>query len=439
MDIKRRDFFTLAAGAAAVPVIGMPAAASGSTSSSPSSSDSAVGKPWAGWQKGHFQFHAIHTGAAESLFVIYPDGTSMMIDCGGHAAINRGKLAVPVLPNGKRYAGEWVARYIERVNPSKCDVDYLVVSHFHSDHTGCEGFHAGRTAERRPDYFLSGIAQVAETIHFKKAVDRGWPNYDDPIPLDPSSDESSLGNTRNLYRYLMRRDHLKIEKFRLGDKGQFAPLKDPSACPDFAISNLSVNGKILMPDGSVRDLYADRIAREHPKVLNENGMSLGMIFSYGAFKLYTAGDFSDWWKEPDGSRVDIESEFAKALPPVDVAKINHHGYKSMTTPIVAALRPRVWFTCVWDQLHNTADSLERISDRTAYPGDRLIAPSVFPAERRWQDLDREFVKDIAKESFAGGHVVFDVPPGGKEYSLSYITADDESMKVTGVYHFKSRS
>ena len=397
-----------------------------------------AGRPWSGWQRGHFQLHAIYTGAAESMFLIYPDGTTMLLDCGGHAAINRGKLAVPVLPGGDRLAGEWVARYVARVNPNGRDVDYLVVSHFHSDHTGCAGFHAGRTSGRGEDYFLSGLAQVAETIRFRKAVDRGWPDYDDPIPLDPSADESSLGNTRKLFRYLIRRDGLTVEKFRLGATDQFAPLRDPAACPGFSVRNVCGNGRVALPDGSVRDLYAARIARERPNALNENGMSLGLVVTQGAFRLFTAGDFSDGWTDPDGTRVSIEDELAKAVPPVDVAKTNHHGYHSMPRPLVAALRPRVWFSCVWDQLHDTADTLARLSDRTAYPGDRLIAPGVFPAERRWEDLGRPFVADVAPESFACGHLVFDVPPGGADYTLTYLTADDESMRVTGTYRFTSK-
>ena len=435
MNIKRREFLSLAA-VATVSSTCKPALA---VQGSASADDPLVGKAWPGWRKGNFQLHAIYTGVAESMFLIYPDGTTMLLDCGGHAAINRGRLAVPAMPNGNRLAGEWVARYIERVNPHGCDVDYLVVSHFHSDHTGCEGFHGGRTQGRGEDYFLSGLAQVAETIRFKMAVDRGWPNYDDPIPLDPSADESSMGNTRKLFRYLTRRDGLKVEKFRLGATDQLAPVRAPSACPGFSVRNLCANGRFVLPDGTVRDLYADRIAREHLMALNENGMSLGMIFTYGGFRLYTAGDFSDRWQNPDGSKSDIETEFAKAVPSVDVAKVNHHGYRSMSTPLVAALRPRVWFSCVWDQLHDTADSLERMTDRSAYPGDRLIAPGIFPAERRWEDLGKPFVDDIAKEAFAGGHVVLDVPPGGKTYMLAYLTADDESMKVTGIYRFNSRS
>ena len=44
----------------------------------------------------------------------------------------------------------------------------------------------------------------------------------------------------------------------------------------------------------------------------------------------------------------------------------------------------------------------------------------------------------APESFEAGHVVLTVAPGGKKYRLAYVTADDESMKVTGTYDFVSK-
>ena len=427
MDLDRRSFVGLSGAAFATLACGPAFAAA--------AKDPAVGKPWAGWKKGHFQLHAIYTGVAESLFLIYPDGTTMLLDCGDHAAINRGKLAVPVLPDGRRHAGEWIARYVERVNPSGRDVDYMVISHFHSDHTGCEGWHAGKTSGRGEDYFLSGFAQAAETLRFRTAVDRGWPTYDDPVPLAKDYDEGSLGNILKLYRHLQARDGLKIEKFRLGVEDQFLPRKDAAACAGFGIRNICANGRIVFPDGTVRDLYADRLGGGRPKSLNENGMSLGMLVTYGKFRLFTAGDFSDRWNGADGVRHDIEREFAAALLPVNVAKINHHGHHSMSPELVKALRPQVWFSSVWDQLHNTADTMERLADRSLYPGDRLIAPGIFPAERRWEDRDKPWFGDLATESFAGGHIVLDVPPGGESYSLSYLAADDESMTVTGVFRF----
>ena len=75
-----------------------------------------------------------------------------------------------------------------------------------------------------------------------------------------------------------------------------------------------------------------------------------MIFTYGDFKFYTAGDFSDGWELPNGKRFEIEDAIADVVEPVSVAKINHHGHMSMTDKLVAALRPRVVVNNVWDQL-----------------------------------------------------------------------------------------
>ena len=426
--MNRREFIGSALGAcgaiASAPAPGVTAAAADA---------GLVGRKWPGWKKGHFQVHSIYTGVAESLFLVYPDGTSMLLDCGDHAAINRGDLAVPVLPSGSRHAGEWIARYVERVNPNGRDVDYMVVSHFHSDHTGCESWHAGRAAG---GYFLSGFAQAAETLRFRKAVDRGWPRYDEPLPLAKDADSGSLGNMLGLYRTLKERDGLLVEKFRLGAEDQFRPLRDESACGGFSVRNICANGKIAAPDGTVRDLYAERIAQTKPGAVNENGMSLGMIFTAGKFRLFTAGDFSDGWRQPDGRWFFIEDALAEVVPRVQVAKINHHGHHAVIGRLAAALSPQVWFSCVWDQLHNTADTMEAIAGATA--GRKLYCPGILPAERRWQDRNAGWMKDVAEECFQGCHVVVDVAPGGEEYDVAFVAARDESMKVCGVRHFTSR-
>ena len=52
---------------------------------------------WQGWEKGHFQVHFLYTGAGECMFLIFPDGTTAMIDCGGFDSFRRGKLALPIL------------------------------------------------------------------------------------------------------------------------------------------------------------------------------------------------------------------------------------------------------------------------------------------------------------------------------------------------------
>ena len=392
-----------------------------------------AGKPLPAWKPGEFQVHFIYTGVCESMFWIMPDGTTMLLDCGDHPAINRGKKAVWVLPNGNTHAGEWIARYVTRVNPAKTAVDYMMLSHHHSDHGGRDDWGAGTRKWKGQKLSVSGFLHAADTLKFDTCFDRGWPDFNDPIPNE-LCDASCYRHMRQTFEYLAERDGLKMDKFNVGAVNQVALRRNAAAFPGFKITNITGNGKVLRRDGTLRDLYEEL---HGAKRLNENGMSLGLMVQYGPFRFYTAGDFSDSPRLPDGSRRNIETELAKELDPVDVAKVNHHGHYSMPIALVAALRPRVWTACMWDQLHITADSLERMCDRAAYPGERLVAAGVFSPLRRFEDAGKAFLSDIAPEAFAAGHVVLTVAPGGATYSIAYVTADDESMKVTGAYDFAS--
>ena len=407
--------------------------AASATTARPGKSHSLVGKRLPAWREGEFQVHFIYTGVAESMFWILPDGTSMLLDCGDHQAIERGRNAVWVLPSASRHAGEWVARYVERVNPHGRDVDYMMLTHHHSDHGGMEGWGAGVREWKGRRLSTSGFLQAADTLKFKVGFDRGWPDFNDPIP-DELCDEECLPHIKDTIAYLGERDGLTMERFRVGAVNQVAMRHDAAAYPTFSIVNITGNGKILCRDRSVRDLYAEMHDAEK---LDENGMSLGLLVQYGPFRFFSAGDFSDKIRLPDGSCRDIEAELAKELDPVDVAKMNHHGWRSMPKQLVAALRARVWAACVWDKLHMTADALENVCSRSIYQGPRLVAPTVFTPARRIEDAGSPYLADIAPESFEAGHVVLTVAPGGETYSIVYVTADDESMTVTGAYDFVS--
>ena len=395
-----------------------------------------AGSTWQGWHAGAFQVHFIYTGVAESMFFIMPDGTTMLLDCGDHNAIGRGKLAVPVLPDAKRHAGEWIARYVERVNPGGRQVDYIMLSHYHSDHGGCSRFYASKEERNGKPYFLSGFSQAAETLRFGKAFDRAWPDYTDPIPLLDFMSADNVEHMKQFYEDQSLHHGLKIEKFQVGAQNQIALLRKPQKYRNFTVRNITGNGRIATKDGGIRDLYAERKLNP-PTHFNENGMSLGMIFSYGPFRFYTAGDFSDRWKREDGTILDIESELAKEISHCHVAKINHHGHYSMPAPLIAALRSQVYISCVWDQLHNVAPVMERLYDRTIYQGDRIVCPGIFPKERKAEDNGKSFLSLIPNAAFEGGHVILNVSDNGKRYSISYLSAQDESMTVRSTIDFQT--
>ena len=168
-----------------------------------------VGETWGGWKLGEFQVHFIYTGVAESMFMIFPDATTMLLDCGDHAAVTRLELALPVLPNPGRLAGDWIARYVTRVNPNGADVDYMMTSHWHTDHTGSPEWQSSRVLKRgeKPTGLVrSGFGLAVETLHFRKAIDRGWPDYDDPVPEYPAEERACIELMKQVYAFLAKRD-----------------------------------------------------------------------------------------------------------------------------------------------------------------------------------------------------------------------------------------
>ena len=386
------------------------------------------------WRTGEFKIHFIHTGAAESIFMVFPDGTSALLDCGGFPAINRGRLAVPVLPGGDRHSGEWIARYVLRANPNGPDVDYMIVSHFHADHAGTPGWCRGHASAKDGGYALSGFAEAAQWLRFKVAIDRGWPDYRDPMPEISCPEVLEL--MKSLYANLARRDGLRVEKARLGAADQIVPLRRPAECRDFSVRTICANGKIAMKDGTIRDVFGPHAHR--CRTVPENAMSIGHVITYGDFTFFTAGDFCDVFREKN-YYVRFDDDLAEAVGHADVAKVNHHGCDSMSARLVAALSPRVWTACVWDQLHMSRSTMALLADRSLYPGKRLIAPGVFTAERRLKDAREAWMADVATETFGGAHVVVTVPPGGREYSVAFLDAGDERSTLLGERRFKSRT
>lgn len=278
---------------------------------------------------------------------------------------------------------------------------------------------------------MSGFSQAAQILNFHKAIDRCYPDDD---PTLRWADRDTVGLMRDFYAYMQKHKGLQVEKFRLGATDQIVQLHNPSAYPSFKVRNICANGCIAYPDGRIKDLFeAKKLAGKDIK--NENAMSLGMVFSYGPFRFYTAGDFSARFKDPDGTPRFIEDDIADVCGSVNVAKVNHHGHNSMSPKLVSSLSPQVWVSCVWDQLHNLPPCMELLSDRSIYPDDRVICPTIMPEERRVKDGDAVWMKDVAKASYEGGHVVVNVEKGGSRYSVSYLTASDESMLVRSVLHF----
>ena len=89
------------------------------------------------WQEGWMDIHHIATGKGENTFFVFPDGTTMLVDLGDET---NGRFKCPAYPDASRTPAQWVARYIGHFAADTPGgdktVDYLELSHFHSDHMG---------------------------------------------------------------------------------------------------------------------------------------------------------------------------------------------------------------------------------------------------------------------------------------------------------------
>ena len=67
-----------------------------------------VGQALPPWTPGTLDIHQINTGRGNSALLIFPDGTTMLVDAGWGG--NPSPRGTPPRPDGSRHAGEWIAR-----------------------------------------------------------------------------------------------------------------------------------------------------------------------------------------------------------------------------------------------------------------------------------------------------------------------------------------
>ena len=369
------------------------------------------------WEEGVLDIHHISTGQGDAAYIICPDGTTMLIDVGdlgGPSKSRPPETMMPNVPDKSRSPGEWVAEYIRRfskpLGQATPAIDYVFLTHFHSDHIGT----------KRPEtsaahgYALSGITMLAEHVALGKIVDRGFPDYD-----FPTQDSVRQGNSQFFDDYLkfveyQQKDRKTLfEKFQVGSTAQFALKQSPKKFDNFQIRNLYVNGEIWTGRGTEKETLIPPSAMP-----DENTCSGAIELSYGDFRYFSGGDIPGFGKR------DVETALSKLLGKTHVLNLNHHGYRDSINPVfLAKLQPQVMVVPVWDDNHPHVETLARLVDTSIYPDKRSIYPTgMFPA---LQHNLGEGVR-VFKPS---GHVVVRVENGGKEYHVFVLDAMSKNFNI----------
>jgi competence protein ComEC len=219
-------------------------------------------------------------GGQATLFVS-PSGESLLVDTGWGGNNRR---------DAERIAAAAKSAGVKRI-------DYLVITHFHSDHVG-------------------GVMQLAEKLPIRNFVDHG-----DTV-------ETSQ-NSQTLFRaYADARQ-----------KGAHLPVKPGDKIPikDLDVQVVSAGGNVLASPLAGAGKPNPECASFQKKAddTTENSQSVGIVVKYGDFRLLDLGDLT-WNKEADLVCP------ANKLGAIDVYLTSHHASDASGVPqLIHAISPRV--------------------------------------------------------------------------------------------------
>lgn len=384
------------------------------------------------WKQGYLDIHHISTGRGNACFIIFPDGTTMLVDAGDldTAAMNKAlpiKVS-PVKPNSSKTAAQWIVNYIKQVMPAgnKWQIDYALITHYHPDHFGT--IEKKTRKSQKGNYKLSGITEVAEYIPIRKMLDRG---YSFPAPVK----QSHKVNYPTFENYLsftqQSRATMITEQLKAGSDTQIKLNYSPGAYPEFKVRNIKCNGTIWTGNGDetkeflVADSMLDKKG-EYP----ENPLSLAIKLSYGKFDYYTGGDNTGLKEYDKAPWFDVETPIANAVGQVEAMSLNHHGNRDATNGyFLQTLCPKIIIGQSWCSDHPGMEVFHRMASSYWCGEEKLLfATTVLPETK--VTYGPWFVNAYASME---GHVMIRVKPGGDEYSVYVIDDKQAKLSIKKVY------
>ena len=227
------------------------------------------------------QIYVVDVEGGKAMLVVSPTGESLLVDTGdvGAAARDAGRILAAVHDAG-----------IQRI-------DHLVTTHWHRDHFGA-------------------MALVAQRMTIREFIDHGANIQPDPVV------DAFL---RDTYPVLYR-----TARHTVAVAGDTIPLGDVE------VRVVATAGHMFRttPLAGTPNPYCAAFT-PRPDVITENSQSIGLVLSFGRFRMVDVGDLTA------NKQFELMCP-ANPIGPVDVLMVTHHGQPAGNTDVlVHAIEPRV--------------------------------------------------------------------------------------------------
>ena len=406
-----------------------------------------VGKMVPAWKEGEMDIHFINTTSGECMFVIFPDGTQMLIDAASSAVVtssngnntNSGIRSrwdpTKTGQRGSQIIGAYLKKCMEWTGNNK--IDYAVVTHFHNDHIGGVGSDTPQSANS--SYYKTGMAEILDDFSVVKLLDRGYPLYNYPFDMATKADNASnCANYIKAVKWHVANRGLKAEIFKPGVADQIV-MKDKSIA-GVKVQNIAVNGEIWTGIGTTTNKTFPELSQivvaDTKNIASadncppENINSAVMKISYGKFDFFAGGDLQ-YTGQSSFSWKDAELPCAQVCGQVEVMKADHHGVNNTNKPeALKYLNPQVNVTCSWMDAHPRSVVLN--SMMSTLPGCDFYITNFWKGPRAAGVDTQVSAADAAKVKGADGHVLVRVSDKGDSYRVVMLTDSDGKMAVKSV-------
>lgn len=397
-----------------------------------------AGSPLPLWGEGYFDIHSINSGRGESYFLIFPDGTTMLIDAGGalpaedHDYGEGNSPGVPSKPNKNIASADVILHYIKHFSPevSKGRLDYMMVSHYHGDHYGT--VNSAHPTHPTGGFVMNSVTAVGAQLSVTKLLDRG--EFNDPPSSDWFSSTTVYNNYKKFISWAEKNTGMVREKVKVGANDQIVMVHDPSVTSNFEVRNLAAGGYVWTGTGSEAATRLPstaellKMGKSDNGQCGENVMSVALHFRLGSFDYFTAGD-AQYNGRSTYPYKDIEAPIAAVMKKVEVMKANHHCTANTNSPeLLAVLRPDVLVASPWRDVQPRAETMNRFI--AANPNVRIFATNL--TENNKSVLKSQGF-NVGRLSCDGGHVVVRVNPDGTKYWVFVLDDTNEKYNVSKIF------